>query len=109
MITVRGKVAMAFDDDTERWAREFVGWAVRNAFGPSTVNSKALRNHMLKNNADVKGAAEAVLRAKNEVNKYVMAQKYIPTPPAAEKALKEAERHLRQVMVNAKRAVGLSS
>ena len=89
----------------QSWARGFSEWATRNAFGPSTVNGQAMREHMLANNAEVQAAHARVQEAQAKVNETAMANPYRPTPVEHTKALSDAQSHMRRVVGAARQAM----
>lgn len=91
------------------WAQQFNDFAVRNAFGPSTVSSAALREHMHANNPDVQAAAARVSEAQKAVNVFKFADPrggFRATPAHLEQKLRDAQRDLRGVERGARRSVG---
>ena len=93
----------------QQWAKQFITWSGTHAFGPSTVNASALREHMHSNNSEVQAAAAVARDAQAKVNETAFAMPYQPTPVAHTQALADAKTHLRQVENAARSAVkGLS-
>jgi hypothetical protein len=97
------------NDGHKKWARDFSAWASIHAFGPSTVNAAALRQHALDNNPIVRAAAEAVTKAEALVAKTRFAVAYTPTPAEHAAGLAAAKSYLRKVLKDARAEVAVAS